>query len=122
MIAYGQSKTANLLFTTYLAKHLASEGITSLTLHPGVIHTELGRYMPAELMGAMKDLVPNWKTQDEGAATSVVAAFDPALQAHSGSFLMDCQISAPAAYSVNEESAEKLWKLTERFVGQEFKL
>lgn len=45
-----------------------------------MIHTELGRYMPAELMGAMKDLVPNWKTQDEGAATSVVAAFDPALQ------------------------------------------
>lgn len=37
MIAYGQSKTANLLFTTYLAKHLASEGITSLTLHPGGI-------------------------------------------------------------------------------------
>ncbi|EDN02534.1 predicted protein [Histoplasma mississippiense (nom. inval.)] len=122
MIAYGQSKTANLLFTTYLAKHLASEGITSLTLHPGVIDTELGRYMPVELMGAIKELVPNWKTQDEGAATSVVAAFDPALQAHSGSFLMDCQISAPAAYSVNEESAEKLWKLTERFVGQEFKL
>ncbi|EGE84086.1 short-chain dehydrogenase [Blastomyces dermatitidis ATCC 18188] len=122
MIAYGQSKTANLLFTTYLAKHLASEGIASFALHPGVIHTELGRYMSPENFGALADVIPHWKTTDGGAATSVVAAFDPALKAHSGGFLMDCQLITPTPYSTDIEKAEKLWKLTEKLVGQEFAL
>ncbi|KAL2379962.1 hypothetical protein RJZ90_004921 [Blastomyces dermatitidis] len=118
MIAYGQSKTANLLFTTYLAKHLASEGIASFALHPG----ELGRYMSPENFGALADVIPHWKTTDGGAATSVVAAFDPALKAHSGGFLMDCQLITPTPYSTDIEKAEKLWKLTEKLVGQEFAL
>ncbi|PGH09817.1 hypothetical protein GX51_00504 [Blastomyces parvus] len=122
MIAYGQSKTANILFTTYLAKHLASEGIVSFSLHPGVIATELARYMNPKNFGSLADLIPHWKTPDGGASTSVVAAFDPALKAHSGAFLMDCQVTPAAPYASDIQNAEKLWKLSEKFVGQEFAL
>ncbi|PGH00716.1 hypothetical protein AJ79_08136 [Helicocarpus griseus UAMH5409] len=122
LIAYGQSKTANLLFTTYLAKHLASYGITSFVVHPGVIRTELLRYMSEELVAAVTGPVTSLKTQDQGAATSVVAALDPALKDHSGAYMSDCQVVPAAAYAVDQEAAEKLWKLTETFVGQEFKL
>ncbi|OJD12611.1 hypothetical protein AJ78_06816 [Emergomyces pasteurianus Ep9510] len=64
----------------------------------------------------------NWKTPAEGAATSAVAAFDPALKDHSGAFLIDCQLATPAPYAVDQEKAERVWKLTEKFVGEEFKL
>ncbi|EEH46620.2 uncharacterized protein PADG_02718 [Paracoccidioides brasiliensis Pb18] len=151
LIAYGQSKTANVLFITYLAKHLAGYGISSFVIHPGAIQTELGRHLTPTTLAEIASAIPGWKTRDQGAATSVVAAFDPALKGthswihglidslplkfeeeerfvirraidHSGAYLIDCQISSAPAYATDPEKAEKLWKLTESFVGQEFRL
>lgn len=43
--AYSQSKLANVLFTRELAKKLKDSGVTVNSLHPGIVHTELGRHM-----------------------------------------------------------------------------
>lgn len=43
--AYSQSKLANVLFTLELAKRLTNSGVTANSLHPGIVHTELGRHM-----------------------------------------------------------------------------
>ncbi|RYP71958.1 hypothetical protein DL769_004563 [Monosporascus sp. CRB-8-3] len=72
-IAYAQSKTANVLFTVYLQKHLRYRGIASYAVHPGC------RQHDKETADAISKVSDYWKTVDEGAATSLVAALDPKL-------------------------------------------
>ena len=85
--AYGQSKTANILFSVALAKKLAGKGIKSFSLHPGNIQdTNLSATIdPSEwpIVGAMfgeKNVeLPKAKTIEQGSATTLVAALDPVL-------------------------------------------
>jgi NAD(P)-dependent dehydrogenase (short-subunit alcohol dehydrogenase family) len=103
-IAYGQSKTANILFTVYLQEHLGKKGIASYVLHPGSksnldiptqypsqyltmsdfvyvvgIETDLGRDQDQQMAKEFVTIAKYWKTLDEGASTTMVAALDPAL-------------------------------------------
>ncbi len=80
-IAYGQCKTANVLFSLYLQEHLNSAGIVSYALHPGTIATNLGRDSAPPQVGEKKFPPPEWKTKtlDGGASTTLTAALDPAL-------------------------------------------
>jgi NAD(P)-dependent dehydrogenase (short-subunit alcohol dehydrogenase family) len=111
-VAYGQSKTANILFT----KGLAARGFTSYALHPGVILTELGRHLSAEDSEGLAKRLPTFKTIPQGAATTVYAATAEGLP--NGSYLEDCAVSGPvnADYSagymewaVDPAEAERLW-------------
>lgn len=85
--AYGQSKTANILFSVALAKKLASKGVRSYSLHPGnILATHLSSAVdPAEwpIVGAMfgekKVEMPKEKTVEQGSATTLVAALEPKL-------------------------------------------
>ncbi|KAK2814001.1 hypothetical protein FQN50_000405 [Emmonsiellopsis sp. PD_5] len=124
MIAYGQSKTGVILFAKYLAERerLRGVGVGSFAVHPGEAMTELGRHLPAEAIEMITKIVPKFKSHDQGASTTLVAALDPALKDHSGAFLMDCQVSPTAPFASDLETAEKVWKLTESFVKEEFKL
>lgn len=98
-LAYGQSKTANILFTVYLTQHLASAGIVSYSVHPGckfelipterdcgmtdintAIWTGLSRNLDESGNETMSKTSNFWKTTDQGAATMLVAAFDPNLK------------------------------------------
>lgn len=129
---YGQSKTANILFTKYLAKHLHDVGV--FAVHPGVIQgTSLSQGMAdislfesipaiAERNTGHKFEMGGFKTIQEGVSTTLVAALDPRLSTQSGSLLFDCNIVIPKQYASSEENAEMLWKLSEHLVGQEFKL
>ncbi|KAJ6142769.1 retinol dehydrogenase [Penicillium samsonianum] len=121
--AYGQSKTANILFSVYLNEHLARHGISSFSVHPGLVQTELGRHLPGQsedLAGIQSVLQP--KTLDQGAATTLVAAFDPSLKASSGVLLADCQLIGAEKYAVDPKAAERLWQLSEQIVGQSFSI
>jgi len=131
--AYGQSKTANILFARGLAKKLKAKGIQAFSLHPGGINTNLGREVDFE--GEMGDLVKmfndrgyvkvdsmDFKDLAQGTSTTLVAALDPALKDHSGAFLWDCQIKETAEYTTKPEYVEKLWELSERIVGEKFSL
>jgi NAD(P)-dependent dehydrogenase (short-subunit alcohol dehydrogenase family) len=90
-LGYGQSKTANVLFSVGLAKRLGGRGVGSYSLHPGMIMTNLARGMGPEAVQQMKDFglfdengqpkePKMWKNLGQGAATSVVAAFDPRIE------------------------------------------
>ncbi|KAJ5737746.1 uncharacterized protein N7483_002871 [Penicillium malachiteum] len=134
---YNRSKVANVLSGIGLNQRLFEKyGIFSLSVHPGVIGTtELGRNFPSDLIEAVQAMAGkglfDFKTAGAGAATSVVAALDPALAKgvgdskngciNWGSYLVDCQISDQASpLAVSSDQAEKLWELSEKLVGQSF--
>jgi NAD(P)-dependent dehydrogenase (short-subunit alcohol dehydrogenase family) len=129
--AYGQSKTANILFSYELDRRLGDRGVHAYAVHPGMISTELGRSMTkddfAQLMERAKNApsggMPPRKTVEQGAATSVWAATAPELDGQGGTYLADCQVTDEhAPWARDPESAARLWTLTEHLVGQEFPL
>ncbi|EAA35201.2 NAD(P)-binding protein [Neurospora crassa] len=131
--AYGQAKTANVLFTVALNKRLlAKTGIRSYALHPGGIYTPLLRHMNDELMEEITQRVTKGemqlKTVQQGCATTLRAALDPELEkaGEDGVFLSDCQFTKDpelvAPRALDEEDAERLWGLSEELVGEKFEL
>lgn len=131
---YNQSKVANLLFSIALNNKMYKKyGILSFALHPGIIRTELGRYADQSVRDAIgKQLDSGFitlKTLEAGSSTTLVAATDPKLgmpeakdgKENLGSFLMHCQISDKATPGASSSSeAEKLWKLSQEMVKEEF--
>lgn len=129
--AYGQSKTANILFSVELDRRLADRGVHAYAVHPGMIATELGRYMTREDMAALQERakrspgggMPPRKSTEQGAATTVWAATDPALDGQGGTYLADCQVTDQhAPWARDPRGAERLWALSEKLVGEEFLL
>lgn len=134
--AYGQSKTANVLYSVGLnARLFEKHGILSVALHPGEIKSELQRNTdPQWLEGVTKYKEKNnmpWKTLRQGASTTLVAALDPMLAGASKSgpggnegcqtlFLSDCQIGKTQAYALDKRDAERLWGISEAWVGEKF--
>ncbi|KAG2177057.1 hypothetical protein INT43_007713 [Umbelopsis isabellina] len=137
--AYGQSKTANMLFTKELSNRFSSKGLTVFSLHPGYIQTNLQRHVEKELEQDMAELMKDYwgndltaspefmdcltlKTVSQGASTTLVAAFDPSIKPQTGLFLNHAKIDLNAAkpYALDDENANKLWELSERMVGQQF--
>lgn len=122
--AYGQSKTANILYTIALSERLNKTPIYSFAVHPGNVMTNLLRYMPKEETDGIEKKMP-FKTIPQGAATHVVAAFDPKLVQDNGSYLADCQISnveeCAKGYATKEAQLhDKLWELSEKLAGEKF--
>jgi NAD(P)-dependent dehydrogenase (short-subunit alcohol dehydrogenase family) len=128
-IAYGQSKTANILFTVELERRLSTRGVHAYAVHPGLVATELARYMTSEVRAQLMEKakqgggMPTRKTLEQGAATSVWAATAPGLEVAGGSYLADCEVSDHhAAWAVDPDAAARLWALSEELVGQRFPL
>jgi NAD(P)-dependent dehydrogenase (short-subunit alcohol dehydrogenase family) len=130
--AYGQSKTANILFTLGLEARHAAEGVRSNAVHPGMIMTDLARHMGE---GDMEELgaraaqreaagngggLPQFKTVEQGAATSVFAAVDPSLEGVGGRYLDNVEFAEPAAWAIGADAAERLWTMSESLVGESF--
>lgn len=65
-----------------------------------------------------------WKTLEQGASTTVIAAFDPRIVGESGGYLFDGQVRVEEAapYALDPGSAERLWGLSEELVGEKFEL
>lgn len=132
-LSYGRSKTANALFAVGYQARFGASGVTALSVHPGGIHTELGRHMTPEVLKGLQDRVASmgrtfsWKTIPQGAATSCWAATAPELVAHGGAYLEDCHVAEvtddPAAqngvrtYALDPATAEALWVASEKWVG-----
>jgi NAD(P)-dependent dehydrogenase (short-subunit alcohol dehydrogenase family) len=125
--AYGQSKTANILFTVELDRRLRDRGVRSYAVHPGMIATELGRYMTREDFRALSARaksspsggLPQRKSVESGAATSVWAATSADLRTQGGVYCEDCAVSDQhAPWALDADSAQRLWALSEALVGQ----
>jgi NAD(P)-dependent dehydrogenase (short-subunit alcohol dehydrogenase family) len=129
--AYGQSKTANILFSVELDARLADRGVHAYAVHPGMIATELGRYMTRDDMAALQERakrgpsggMPPRKSLEQGAATTVWAATDRNLDGQGGTYLADCQVTDQhAPWALDREAAARLWTLSETLVGEKFPL
>ena len=127
--AYGQSKTANVLFAVEVTERWADDGITANALMPGAIFTRLGRHVDqTQAAEAMKRQV-TVKTVEQGAATSVLLATSPMLDGIGGRYFEDCNEApvierrgAPggggvAAYALDPANAERLWEVSQRMAG-----
>ena len=118
--AYGQSKLANNLFTIALHKRLAGTNVIVNCLHPGIIYTELGRYMEIPLWMKIL-LVPIalliLKTPWQGAQTTIYCAVDKEVDGVSGLYFSDCKRKEPAPQALDELAAEKLWSLSAKLTG-----
>ncbi|MEU4476106.1 SDR family NAD(P)-dependent oxidoreductase [Micromonospora sp. NPDC023888] len=120
--AYGQSKTANVLFAVEASRRWADDGIMANSLMPGAIRTNLQRYVSQEELDRLRaGNAAAWKTVEQGAATSVLVAASPLLDGVGGRYFEDCQEAAPAqpggrtgvaAYALDPEAAERLWKVS----------
>lgn len=100
--AYGQSKTANILFSKELNKRFSSDGITCVALHPGVIESELWRH-------SGKVATFN-KTIPQGASTSMFCCVGPDIEG--GLYYNDCKVAEPAEYARDMDAAAKLWEIS----------
>jgi NAD(P)-dependent dehydrogenase (short-subunit alcohol dehydrogenase family) len=90
-LAYGQSKLANVLFSLKLAELLRGTRITTNSLHPGVINTDIDRNLnPITRFGFGVLTALNGKTIEEGAATSCYVATSNKLGNISGRYFEDC--------------------------------
>lgn len=127
-IGYGQSKTANILHATELTRRLKKSGdnILALSVHPGTIRTELSRGLDEEGRKTIDSTAPAglWKTLDQGAATTIVAAFDPKLAeldvgGEVVGYLADCQLGDQlvADHAKDPENAQTLFHESERMLG-----
>ena len=133
--AYGQSKTANALFSVGLDQRLQDKGVRAFAVHPGMIMTELSRHMEQSDMEAIlrgRDISEiGFKTVEQGSATSVWAATSAELAGKGGLYLEDCQIAEAAtadsekgveAYALDASAANQLWQMSEAMVGETFDL
>ncbi|WP_086668793.1 SDR family NAD(P)-dependent oxidoreductase [Lentzea kentuckyensis] len=126
--AYGQSKTANVLFGVEAGRRWASDGITMNALMPGGILTALQRHItPEELQERIRlrgggDKPLQLKTPEQGAATTLVLAVSPLVEGRSGLYFEDCVEALPhtpgmtsglAPYAIDPEAAAQLWKVSE---------
>jgi NAD(P)-dependent dehydrogenase (short-subunit alcohol dehydrogenase family) len=123
-LAYGQSKTANILFAVGATERWADEGITANALNPGAIPTNLQRHV-----GGMRTPVDRRKTPEQGAATSVLLATSPLLEGVGGRYFEDCNEAIPVArrdpeqpagvapYALDPENADQLWEASLRMLG-----
>uniref|UniRef100_A0A3Q3WK15 Uncharacterized protein n=1 Tax=Mola mola TaxID=94237 RepID=A0A3Q3WK15_MOLML len=119
--SYSQSKLANVLFTRELANRLKGSGVTTYSLHPGVIRTELGRHLwptiPLWKRLMYTPLMLLIKSPNEGAQTTIYCAVDESLQNQSGLYYSDCAPKTAAPQGMEDEAAKKLWDLSASLVG-----
>jgi len=140
-VAYGRSKTANILFAVEFDRRHKANGVRAAAVHPGGIQTELGRYMTAEIR---EQLLANintanaasgapafsWKTIPQGAATSVWAGVVASADAVGGLYCEDCHVAelveggdvrgGVRGYALDPDHAKALWAKSEEMVGERF--
>jgi len=133
--SYGQSKTANVLFTVGIEQRYAVMGIHAYAVHPGGIETNLGRHMTPEMREALMARIGSrdggfqWKTIPQGAATTCWAATAAELEGRGGIYCEDCHVAeiddesasgGVRRYALNPSFADRLWKLSEEMTGAKF--
>lgn len=140
-IAYGRSKTANVLFAVEFDRRHRDRGVRATALHPGGIHTELGRHMTEEDMERLVQSINEsqekaglpafeFKSIPQGAATSVWAAVVAEADAVGGQYCEDCHVAeieegegirdGVRPYALDADNARALWAKSEEMVGETF--
>ncbi|KPM54446.1 oxidoreductase [Frankia sp. R43] len=129
-VAYGQSKTANVLFAVEATRRWAEDGIAVNALMPGAISTNLQRHVDTAEMERLRARSgapeQQWKSVEQGAATSVLVAASPLLDGVGGRYFEDCNEALAhtpgspggvAAYALDPGAAKQLWDVTARMLA-----
>ena len=144
-VAYGRSKTANILFAVEFDRRHRGRGVRAAAVHPGVIQTELGRHMESARLEGMVKLMNEqlaaegkgpfqWKTIPQGAATSVWAGVVAPAEEIGGQYCENCHVGkivpdsvtisgvseGVRGYALDPKNAQALWKKSEEMVGESF--
>ena len=144
-VAYGRSKTANILFAVEFDRRHGDRGVRATAVHPGGIATELARHMPDGAMEAWVQQIQEqraaageprfeFKSIPQGAATSVWAGVVASAEEVGGKYCEDCHVGELIAadsqvsviakgvrgYALDPENAKALWKKSEEMVGETF--
>jgi NAD(P)-dependent dehydrogenase (short-subunit alcohol dehydrogenase family) len=144
-VAYGRSKTANILFAVAFDQRHRKRGVRAAAVHPGGIQTELGRYIDSSHIQKMIDQMNQqlaaegkapfqWKTVPQGAATSVWAGVVAPADEIGGRYCENCHVGSVVpddvtisaisegvrGYALDPKNAEALWKKSEELVGESF--
>lgn len=144
-VAYGRSKTANILFAVAFDKRHRGRGVRAAAVHPGGIQTELSRYTEPgrieKLLAQINEQLAaqgkgpfQWKTVPQGAATSVWAGVVAPADEIGGRYCENCHVGdivpddvpitvvseGVRAYALDPTNAEALWKKSEGLVGESF--
>src|SRR5277367_6718700 len=144
-VAYGRSKTANILFAVEFDQRHRERGVRAAAVHPGVIQTELGRYMEPGSIQAMLDQISKqvaaegkapfeWRTIPQGAATSVWAGVVAPAEEIGGKYCENCHVGrivpddavisaiseGVRGYALDLAHADALWAKSEAMVGERF--
>lgn len=141
-VAYGRSKTANVLFAVEFDRRHKARGVRAAAVHPGGIHTELSRHLdPAFIQQWLDQLNAEaaaqgqppiqMKTIPQGAATSVWAGVVAPAEAVGGRYCEDCHVAERVesdsllragvrSYAIDPARAQALWALSEKMVGETF--
>jgi NAD(P)-dependent dehydrogenase (short-subunit alcohol dehydrogenase family) len=144
-VAYGRSKTANILFAVAFDQRHRERGVRAAAVHPGGIHTELARHVDAARIQALIDQTNQqlakegkpsfqWKTIPQGAATSVWAGVVAPADEIGGKYCENCGVGRVVAdsviisaisegvrgYALDPTNAAALWKKSEEMVGERF--
>ena len=112
---YAVSKLANLLFSAELAKRVQGTSVSTYSLHPGVVDTEICRALPDWARPLLR--LRGFLTPEQGALTTLHCSLH-APQQESGLYYSDSQPKQPAALGQNSELAAELWKRSEVWVNQ----
>lgn len=110
---YAQSKLANLLFSAELARRLQGTGVTTYSLHPGVVATDVWRHVPWPLKPLLRFV--GMITPDEGAKTTLHCATSAELASETGLFYDRCKPRTPSAMGQDAARAGELWRMSEKF-------
>jgi len=144
-VAYGRSKTANILFAVAFDKRHRDRSVRAAAVHPGGIRTELGRYAePGRIEKVIEEINRQlaaqgkgpfqWKSIPQGAATSVWAGVVASADEIGGRYCENCHVGKTVpddvtitawsegvrGYALDEKNAEALWKKSEEMVGESF--
>jgi NAD(P)-dependent dehydrogenase (short-subunit alcohol dehydrogenase family) len=142
-VAYGRSKSANVLFAVEFDRRWRDRGIRATAVHPGGIQTELGRHLAPGTIEALRDSLNKaaaaegkqafeFKTIPQGAATSVWAGVVADADAVGGRYCEDCQVAAVTQtggldlskgvrpWAVDADNAKALWAKSEEWTGERF--
>jgi NAD(P)-dependent dehydrogenase (short-subunit alcohol dehydrogenase family) len=139
-IAYGRSKTANILHAVALDSRLKGRGVRATSIHPGGIHTELSRHLTPELMEVVRARLNlgagsqapafRFKSVPQGSATSVWSGFVASSDAIGGRYCEDCHVCevnddatsriGVRSYAIDLAHANDLWRKSEEMVGESF--
>jgi len=117
MVAYQQSKLANVLFSYEINKRFGDRGVTSFALHPGVIGTDLVREVSCGCLLKLPCCLVCMKTPSQGASTTLQCLLTDVVPNNENFYYANCKSEAVVKKLVNAEDAQKLWEWSEANVS-----